>query len=199
MFMLKNVVIFIRTKKKLDNMTNEALLSYMQRFIDRVKADLGISKGYFSNTPCEYEGTVMETVGFMYKDIENTASVVKTETEGEIRVNFSILRAAMLQCATVFADRKAALYCLQALVAHEMRHIWQYETGEYFVGFPTGVPGEEPEEKDANEYAIRFASGKAKVVAKYLKLLQECTGFKCRPDPVKVKALVKEYRYRGSL
>lgn len=127
----------------------------------------------------EIEGdNIMETSGHIYTegstfDIFNR-TIVRTESDNEITVDLKKL-AEMLKSFRIMFLRDTDKAIVRHLLYHEMRHLWQFNTGYKRIGTKYDgfkleifeVPhGFDPFEVDANTFASTYAkSGLEKAVS----------------------------------
>ena len=126
------------------------------------------------NSVMEASGHIF-TEGSVYNLFDRT--IVRTESDNLITIDLEKLADMLKQYRLMFL-RNTDRVVIRHLLYHEMRHLWQFQTGHKKVGTKYEafkieifeVPhGFEPLEVDANEYAVSMAGkGIEKAIAEVL-------------------------------
>lgn len=157
---------------------NKVLENLLERgFIDKEAKELGLKcKPRF--TYDANENAFMEAM-YQAQAISyglNCYSIIGTETTGQIRVNTRMLNKAQKAYVYRAGSMDAAMDITKIIVVHELRHLYQYETGMW-VGYTySSIIAKEnvAMEEDARLYSItRSDTERMQAMAKAFKLEQE--------------------------
>lgn len=148
------------------------------------------------------EGTVMYVEHMTY--VRNTGWFTKvierTETDSVVHVNAEALKQQCLMYKLTYGSKEVDYDVILILLCHECRHIWQAESqwnkGKQYdtIGLSSMHEdlfghGSLEAEKDANNWAMDYVTGKRKLLADYIIESQNSTGAFVNTQALREKAI----------
>jgi hypothetical protein len=124
---------------------------------------------------------VVYSQGFLFNKI-----ITHTECDYVLHINQESLNKLITEYTVLFCNKQAAYDAVYLLVCHELRHMWQYQTGTCHIGKPCNQlnftemfdgHGAADVEIDANNWMLMVASRKnINELAQYMELTQRVNG-----------------------
>lgn len=163
---------------------NRILNQVVANELPLIVKDLGLHHIPTINGNCNDNSVVMSVTGNVWTSHSLlsffTETIVKTEAIYEINVNYKVLRQMQLSVFLMTLNPRAVYDITVILLKHECRHIWQYQEG-FYIGrkqdtfrFSLEAYGANPEERDANDYAIKTSNScRTKSMAIFNKATQD--------------------------
>ena len=168
-------------------MTYNKILKAISEAINASTKELGLAKRptiKIEHGPSDYvmaaTGSIY-TQGFLFNRV-----ITHTECDYILHINKDMLNRTIKEYTLLFCNKQAAYDAVYLLVCHELRHMWQYQTGTCFIGKPTNDlnisamfdgHGAVPEETDANKWMLMIASRNGlSELAQYMELTQRANG-----------------------
>lgn len=191
--------------KNLKEMYKEMTKKVFNKEINGIATSLGLNVTptlSFDVSNENAEGTVMYVEHTTY--VRNTGWFTKvvdhTETDSVVHVNIEALKKQCLMYKLTCGSKEVDYDVILILLCHECRHIWQAESqwskGKSYDAFGLNDMHESifghgslEEEKDANNWAMNYVTGKRRVLADYLIESQNSTGIYVDVATLREKAL----------
>lgn len=196
--------------KNLTEMYKKIVKNVFDKEINDISTSLGLNVNVtlsFDVSNSNADGTVMYTEHTTY--VRNnwfTKIVERTETDGIVHVNIKALKKQCLMYKLICGSKEVDYDVILILLCHECRHIWQAES-QWSKGKPYDTlglnnihetmfgHGSLEEEKDANNFALNYVTGKRKLLADYIIEAQNSTGAYVDVKALREKALKASNAY----
>lgn len=195
--------------KNLTAMYKEMVKKVFDKEINNISKSLGLNVTptlSFDVSDNNADSTVMYVLHTTY--VRNTSwftkTIERTETDSVVHVNIEALKKQCLMYKLTCGSKEVDYDVILILLCHECRHIWQAESqwskGKPYLGFNSMYEnifghGALEEEKDANNFAMNYVTGKRKLLADYLIEAQNSTGVYVDVSTLREKAIKASNAY----